>query len=476
MVIPGARRHPANCDGAGDVGKALRPVGGGPMRVATDVVAFETGQVRSGDEVSNVCTQRGFVTMQRSAIAGLVLVVAAMACADTTSPREDPSDEITQLPRALTTTEHDIVDATGAFTFDLLREVNRDWKDGNVFLSPLSASMALGMTMNGAAGTTLDQMRQALGFGAQSLSDINTAYQGLIALLRGLDPKVRFELANAIWYDTRFGPFIAAGFLADVRQWFDAEAGPLAFGTPESVSTINAWASQHTDGRIDHVIDDTGGDLVMILANAIYFKGDWRDPFDADLTAPAPFTTLAGETVDVPTMHRDSWLRLGSMPGARVVEIPYGGNAYAMTLLLPDAGTNINDFVDALTPVAWNTAVAGLTDRELEIRMPRFTLAWKDTLQSPLKRMGMQVPFVGGAADFTRLSPARGHDLYISFVKQDTYVDVNEEGTEAAAVTTVGIGEVSLPLPVVVDRPFVFAIRERLSGTILFIGKIVDPR
>lgn len=408
-------------------------------------------------------------------IAGLVILALATACADATSPTDDRNDEITRLPRALTTTEHEIVDATGTFTFDLLREVNRDWKDRNVFLSPLSASMALGMTMNGAAGTTLDQMRQALGFGTQSLADINAAYHGLIAMLRGLDPLVTFELANAIWYDTSFGPFIAAEFLADVRQWFDAEAGPLAFGTPASVDAINGWAHDHTNGKIDHVIDDTG-DMVMILANAIYFKGDWRDPFDADQTGPAPFTTLAGPTVSVPTMRRYSWIRIGSMPGAQVVEIPYGGNAYAMTILVPDAGTNVNNLVDALSPAAWSAAIDGLSDREIEVWLPKFTLAWKDTLQAPLRRMGMDVPFVGGAADFTRLSPARGRNLYLSFVKQDTYVDVNEEGTQAAAVTTVGVTDSSVPGPARVDRPFVFAIRERLSGTILFIGKIVDPR
>jgi serpin B len=416
--------------------------------------------------------QESFVTVLR--VLSLATVVVLAACADPAAPNGAP-DEIRSLPRALTPAEAEIVAATGAFAFGLLREVNADWRDDNLFISPLSASMALGMTMNGAAGTTFEEMRQMLGFGTRPLVEINAGYQGLIGMLRGLDPKVTFQLANAIWYDRPFEPYINPPFLSEVRQWFDAEVDAADMGTPESVQTINDWAKEQTNGKIDKVIDDTR-DLVMLLANAIYFKGDWRDQFDKSKTSPAPFTTLGSGEVQVPTMERDGPLLHGSLDNAVVYELPYGGNAFAMTILLPNEGVDVNDFVASLTSARWQQATAQLFERPNVIHLPKFTLEWKDTLNAPLQRLGMQSAFVPNQADFTNLSQSRGRDLYVSFVRQDAFVDVNEEGTEAAAVTTVGVVETSAPLPARIDRPFVFAIRERLSGTILFVGKIVDPR
>lgn len=405
----------------------------------------------------------------------LAATVLLAACADATSPGGDAPTEITALPRALTATEQEIIASSGTFAFDLLREVNADWQGRNVFISPLSASMALGMTMNGAAGTTFDEMRQALGFGVRPLPEINAGYQSLIALLQGLDPRVTFELANAIWYERTFESFIEPSFLATVRGAFDAEVGALDMGTPQSVSTVNDWAKSHTKGKIEKVLDSTK-DLVMLLANAIYFKGDWRDRFDKAATTPRPFELEGGQQVHVPTMFRDGPAQRGGAGGALWLEMPYGGNAYAMTVVVPPAGTGIDAFVAGLTPQAWQQGISSLGDHDGEIRFPKFRLSWEDTLQAPLKRLGMRAAFVPDGADFTRLSSAMGRRLFISFVKQNSFVDVNEEGTEAAAVTTVGVGVTSLPLPLVVDRPFVFAIRERLSGTILFMGKIVDPR
>jgi serpin B len=401
--------------------------------------------------------------------------LALSACSLFTSPGDELPDEITTLPRALTPAEQEIVGATGAFAFDLLREVNVDWRGKNVFISPLSASMALGMTMNGTAGATFDQMRATLGFGTRPLADINAGYQGLIALLQDLDPKVTFELANAIWYDRLFEPSIEAGFLSDVRTWFDAEVGALDMGTAQSVQTINDWAKNNTNGKIDKVIDDTR-DLVMLLANAIYFKGDWREQFDKDETEPRPFTLGSGSVVDVPTMHRKGKALRGSSGDALWLEMPYGGSAYAMTVVAPPEGTSIDAFTESLTADDWQQGIQGLNDYEGEILFPKFKLAWEDTLQSPLKRLGMVDAFLPHVADFTRLSSTMGRDLFVSFVKQNSFVDVNEEGTEAAAVTTVGVGPTSAPIPLWIDRPFVFALRERISGTILFVGKIVDPR
>ncbi|MFN8580241.1 MAG: serpin family protein [Gemmatimonadaceae bacterium] len=401
--------------------------------------------------------------------------VIAAACNQPSSP--DAPARITALPRALAPAEQELIASSNQFAFGLLREVNATWSGRNVFVSPLSASMALGMTMNGAANTTLAEMRSTLGFGTRQLSEIDASYQSLIALLRSLDPKVQFQLANAVWYDQRLTQSVDAAFLNDVRTYFDAEVGALDMSSPQAVTTVNTWASRNTNGRIPKVLDSIEPDIVMLLANAIWFKGSWREQFQKSATHPEPFATSSGST-NVPTMQRTGALRLGTMPGAQVIDLPYGGDAFAMTVLLPEHGTNIESFVGGLTPAAWSAALGSLQDSKAELHLPKFTLSWEDKLNAPLQALGMQQAFVPDGADFTRMSQSVGRHLFISFVKQNTFVDVNEEGTEASAVTVVGVGVTSAPAqPAVirVDRPFVFAIRERISGAILFVGKITSP-
>lgn len=405
----------------------------------------------------------------------LAATVAVAACSDPSGPKGPPA-LITALPRQLTSVEQEMIGSTNRFGAELLKQVNAAFADSNVFLSPLSASMALGMTMNGAEGETFTQMRTALGFGARTYEELNTAYQSLIALLRGLDPRVEFRIANAIYYHNGFASAIEPDFLADARTYFDASTGGLDFGTQAALDTVNGWANRNTNGKIPKILDSMSADLVMLLMNAIYFKGDWRAAFKTTDTRPLPFTTHDGVEVQVQTMYRKGGFRLGDMGGAQVVELPYGGDAFVMTILLPPAGTPINQFVATLTPDIWQQADSNLDDSDLELYFPKFKLAWEDTLNDELQRMGMVRAFQGGNAQFTRISRTRGDDLYISFVKQKAFVDVNEVGTEAAAVTVVGVDVVSLPPVVRIDRPFVFALRERLSGTVLFMGKIVEPK
>ena len=406
----------------------------------------------------------------------LPLALVAAACADPAGP-EGPPSAIAALPRQLTATELEMVGATNAFGFTLLKEVNTAFADSNVFLSPLSASMALGMTMNGAEGTTFEEMRSALGFGPRTYAELNGSYQSLIALLRGLDPKVEFRIANAIFYDLAdLGAAVEPLFLADSRQFFDAQVSGLDFRRPQAVDTINAWASRQTNGKIPTILDEIQEQIVMLLMNAIYFKGDWRSGFKTSETANLPFHTLRGATVSVPTMHRKGGFRRGGMSNATVAELPYGGDAFVMTILMPNEGVDINSFVSGLTPTVWQQATATLRDADVDLYLPKFKLAWEDTLNDELKRMGMRQAFIPDSARFTRISRSLGDHLYIDFVKQKAFVDVNEVGTEAAAVTVVGLGVTSLPVPVRIDRPFVFAIRERLSGTVLFLGKMIEPK
>lgn len=402
------------------------------------------------------------------------IALGATACGDPASPQGTPPT-ITALPRPLTSVETEMVNAANTFGFNLLKEVNKSFAGKNVFLSPLSASMALGMAMNGAEGTTFEEMRSALGFGPRNYQELNSAYQSLITLLRELDPKVEFKIANAVYYDLAdIGTAIEPTFLSESKQYFDAEVKGLDFRRAETVDTVNAWASQNTNGKIPKILDSIEAQIVMLLMNAIYFKGDWRAGFKEAQTVDDVFHAPGGD-ITVRMMNRKGGFRTGRLSNALVAELPYGGDAYAMTILLPDEGVTIDAFVAGLG-ATWTQGFTGLRDAEVDLAMPKFRLAWEDTLNEELKALGMRQAFVPDGARFTRISRSMGDHLYIDFVKQNAFVDVNEVGTEAAAVTVVGIGVTSAPMPVRIDRPFVFAIRERLSGTVLFLGKIVAPQ
>lgn len=402
------------------------------------------------------------------------VVAVAAACSDPNAPAAPA--RITALPRALSAGEQTVIGASNAFGFNLLRELERTRADSNIFMSPLSASMALGMTMNGAQGQTFDEMRSALGFGTSSPGEINASYRSLIDMLRSLDPTVDFRIANSIWYRAGF-PFEAT-FLDESRQFFDARVAGLDFDAPSAVPTINDWVRQSTNGKIDVIVDGPiDPDVVMYLINAIYFNGAWTARFDKNLTRPDQFTTIAGTTAPVAMMHRTDTVRVAETGDAQVLDLPYGGGAFAMTILLPKPGKSIGAVVSSLTAESWSSAVAGAAARSIELVMPKFTLRWEALLNDPLQALGMRQAFQGGTADFSRMSRAAGTRLYISRVKQKSFVDVHEQGTEAAAVTSVEVRVTCAcgPQVIRVDRPFVFAIRERLSGTILFVGKIVRP-
>jgi hypothetical protein len=230
-------------------------------------------------------------TLAALGIAALGLATLA-ACSDpSTAPPKAPKP-LDALPRPLTAAEQKVASAGNDFSFALFRRVSEAQPDENVFVSPLSASMALGMTMNGAAGSTYDAMRAALGFGGASQEEINDGYKGLIALLRGLDPTTDFRIANSIWYRRDF-PFEQA-FLNTTKSAFDAEVAGLDFANPASLTTINGWVNRSTNGKITTIIDEIRDDDVMFLINAIYFKGLWQSRFDRGETRDAPFHALGG--------------------------------------------------------------------------------------------------------------------------------------------------------------------------------------
>ena len=396
------------------------------------------------------------------------IVLACFACKDATGPAPVA---ITSLPRQLTPAEQKLIVSSNNFAFDLFRQINAAQRDSNVFVSPLSASMALGMTSAGAGGATYDAFRSTLRFGDASKQEVNDGYKSLIALLTSVDKTTDFRIANSIWYEKAF-PFNAA-FLNDSKLFFNAEVQGLDFKQQSAaIGTINGWVSDATAKKIPTILDSIDPAEVMFLINAIYFKGSWQEQFDKSKTGDAPFFALDGSSKTTPLMHGSLSARLGSVAGLTAVDLYYGNSAYTMTLILPGKSSDVNSAVAALTPASWKSLIDSFHPSEVDLYLPRFKLEWKRKLNDDLKAMGLGPAFSDGA-DFMPMSP-QGNRLLITNVIQKTFVDVNEEGTEAAAATSVGIGVTSAPLvtPVRFDRPFIFAIRERFSGTILFIGKI----
>lgn len=406
-----------------------------------------------------------------SRLVGAVAITAVLAACSSEGPTAPK--KIEQLPRPLSSVEQEIADGSTGFGLALLREVNeRLPADSNVFISPLSASMALGMTATGAAGETLDSMRAVLGYPDVDLDEMDQSYRSLIDLLRALDPSVDFRIANSIWY--RNGLNVEPSFVDATKQYFDAEVAALDFDSPTAVGTINDWVKHGTNDKIQKIVNSIPEYMVMYLINAIYFKGSWTAQFDESRTRDEPFFAADGSQPAVPMMSIESDFLATSTDEYSAVELPYGGGAFTMIVVVPRQGLSVDSLISELDASRWQALLGGLTERGGLVQIPRFRLEWRSSLSAPLIDMGMGIAFDATRADFSGIS--RDASLFISSVDQATFVNVDEEGTEAAAVTSVGIGFVSLPLPLLrADRPFLFAIRERFSGTLLFIGKMAVP-
>ncbi len=406
----------------------------------------------------------------RRLVAAELLVFFGLGC-DSTGP-EDAADA--PPPRPLTAAEDQVVDADNAFGLTLLRStVDTEGTAKNVFLSPISVSMALGMALNGARGETRSAMEAALEKQDLSPTDINDAYRGLIDLLEGLDPNVEVALANSIWY--REGLPVRHAFIDTNRPHFDAEVEALDFADPSASDRINGWVNEQTRGNIEQIVPGRiPPDLVMYLINATYFNGPWRDQFDPSNTAPEPFHRADGSTVSVPMMKKTENVVHPTYQAKqfRAVDIAYGDSLYSMTILLPHEDASVQSVVDSLDAKTWSRVTEGLAPQSLSrLKMPRFTLRYEKTLNDVLKDLGMGVAFTG-RANFRDIADT---SLAIDKVKHKTFLRVDEEGTEASAATSVGIRVTSAPPSFVVDRPFVVAIREHHSGTILFLGTVMDP-
>ncbi len=407
--------------------------------------------------------------LRRLPLAVLLASLALAGCSDLFGPAPGPHPAI-QL-------DEQLVHAYTKFGMDLFGQLTAKAPEKNIFISPTSVAFALAMTYNGAAGETREAMARTLGLSGMTLERANQANQQWLEALRETgDTRVELALANSIW--TRQGFPFHASFMDRNREFYDAEVRQLPFDDA-ALATINGWVKQNTRGKIDKILDEISADDVMYLINALYFKGTWTYRFEKAQTRTEDFTRLDGSKVQVPLMNQRAELPYLRGDGFQLVSLPYGNGRFSMVLALPDHGRTLSDFYARLTPASWDGWMTQLKKQEVGVLLPRFKVEWEEKLNEPLKKMGMEIAFTGGLADFSEMSPA-GKELYISFVKQRTFVEVNEEGTEAAAVTVVGISRVCAgcgpEYPILrFDRPFFFAIQDHATGTLLFLGQITDP-
>lgn len=407
----------------------------------------------------------------------LLFPLAFITCkSDVAGPGDDgPKGE---LPRDLTALEKELVDADHSFSYDIFaRTVAYDQEEENVFISPLSISMALAMTLNGAEGQTFEDMRKTLALDGMELEEINSSFQSLIELLVSVDPDVQLKIANSIWY--REGFPVNTEFQQAMNEYFSAQIEGLDFSDPASVDIINNWVSDNTEQLIEKIIDEIPGNVVMYLMNALYFKGDWLHQFDPDDTSSANFYLENGETVEVDMMNQEGRFAAFMSDEVQVIELPYGDSLFTMTVLMPASDqTPIDQFVEeevtAENLAEWRSNLSVSEYHQTMVGLPKFEMEYEITYNDILKAMGMEIAFSAGQADFSGLVEAESAGLWIDEVKHKTFVRVDEKGTEAAAVTSVAIVE-SLPPSMMVNRPFVFIIYERESGVNLFMGKVKNP-
>ena len=379
-------------------------------------------------------------------------------------------------PRELTSLERTVANSGGNFGFKIFKEINKT-ENGNIFISPLSISMALGMTNNGAAGTTAEAMQNTLGLTGLSNQEINESYQSLIDLLINIDPKVIFQLANSIWYRNTIT--FEETFLNLCKTFFNAQVTGLDFNDPGAPAIINAWVDNNTNGKIKEIIKSINPLTVMYLINAIYFKGTWTYEFKEENTKDDEFTLSDGSKLPCKMMTQSNDFQYYENPDFQAIELPYGDEHISMVVFLPKPGKKIDDLIEDFSSENITVWINNLSKKGGIIELPKFKFDYKITLNDVLSLLGMEIAFDQYNADFTNMYKEGG--LYISKVGHKTFVEVNEEGTEAAAVTYVVMSAISVGGPpppdftMRVNRPFIFIIRETGSNTILFIGKITEP-
>lgn len=377
-------------------------------------------------------------------------------------------------PITLTTKQKAKTEGENSFAFKMFKEVSKQ-KGENTFFSPLSLSMALGMLYNGASGETRHEICNSLGIADFSETEVNEYFQKISQYLLEVDPTTDISIANSIWYRNHFT--VKNHFIEICKEYFDAEVQSLNFNSPKAPYTINNWCAEKTNNKIQHIIgNEISPGTMMCLVNALYFKSQWRTDlkFDKKKTKLANFTLNDKQKKKVNMMEQTSFMSYYADEHLQCVEMDYGNSAFSMVAVLPSKDKNINQLIEYLNNDILRNVMKNMRWGKVWLKLPRFKTESSFSLAQPVKDLGMRHLFQEG---FTNISD---DDMWVSDILQKTFVEVNEEGTEASAATTVvmiGAGRPikTKPIRFFADRPFLYLIREKSTGIILFIGRMDEP-
>jgi len=365
----------------------------------------------------------------------------------------------------------DLAQDNDDFGFDIFKALHKKHLKDNLFISPFSISTALSMTVNGANGDTYEEMINTLKYKGWKLDELNKAYKVYIDIVPYLDDDVKLKIANSIWY--RNGSEVLPEFINTNKTDYKSEIYSRDFSKTETKDEINGWVEDKTEGKIKDILDRITPDAVMYLINAIYFKGNWMHKFDKKKTYKKNFIKEDGTKVKADMMISDKFhIPYYKNNIFKMIDLPYGDSIFSMSVLLPIGNHKVDDIISNLDIQSWNEYVGNLTPVEMSIQLPKFKVEFKDSLKNVLRDLGIVKAF-SPAADFTKISTIGG--IYIDDVIHQSFVEVDEEGTEAAAATVVVPKYTSAGEYFVTDRPFVFVIRDNKTKSVLFIGKLMNP-
>jgi serpin B len=411
-------------------------------------------------------------------ISGLVLAgLLEISSAQSRRSEIRPKTPISNPQKQVAAVDGRLVSANTQFGFKLFDRLAKQDASKNIFVSPSSVAFALAMIYNGAGGETLQAMTRALELNGMSLQEINQANKALQAMLASSDPQVRLTIANSLW--AKKGVIFKPEFIKRNRDFYAAEVSDLDFALPSAPAAINNWVSQKTNGKITKIVENIPDDAILYLINAIYFKGNWAQQFDKAKTKESQFTLLNGAKKKHPMMSQSGRYRYFQGDKFQAISLPYGAGKMSMYVFLPDKDSNLNTFLAGLNAENWASWMPQFRTQDGNIVLPRFKLEYEVVLNNTLKALGMEAAFDPQRANFREMYAASANvNVFIGEVKHKTFVEVNEEGTEAAAVTSGGMRATAFipPFSMVVDRPFFCAIRDDQSGTVVFMGSIVEPK
>ncbi|HNX65498.1 MAG TPA: serpin family protein [Bacteroidales bacterium] len=385
--------------------------------------------------------------------------------------KDTPGDPV---PILLTEKQKEVVDQSNNFAFNLFKEITgSNTISENIMISPFSISSALSMTLNGASGETYNEMLQALSLNGKTLDEINDAYLKLMSEMVPVDERVVMNIANSVWVEQNF--IVKEGFLQALETYYEAETKSFDAHNQGSVDLINSWIAEKTNDKIKKMISQLDPGTRLLLINAIYFNGKWKEKFDPDNTSERPFYLSSGITKNVSTMTKKTVVSSFHKNNATIVDLPYGQGNYTMVIALPDEGVTPAAVVSSLDAASWQELEKSLENagEECQIYLPKFKYEYKRTMVEDMQNLGMKLAFT----DFADFSNMSNTGLKVYDILHKTYIATDEEGTEAAAATVVSVGVTSAgPSPeILINRPFVYFIREIYTGTIVFMGIVEDP-